>query len=286
MALGTTVVALAMVAVTSVVSARTGAEALSVLALALAVIAFVVQLIVFIVEAAAASAQERRAERVHAATMTLLAQIQEKAEGTHQTVDRMNERVIEALVVKAQAESSQGGGGSGDFSENMATQLIEYFKSLPAAPTSLAPVDVRVPDASRLDAEMTTLPSGKEFTDAVALLREMRPIELSTLEMLGRDQLRSGGAGSPVKPGLRVINSPGELHEKGLVKRVQSGSRAVFVLTPKGKTLARVLITENIPADLKSEVDAARQPLRAFEARVQEAGRKNRLAAESIAVEQ
>ncbi|MFI9642784.1 hypothetical protein ACIG87_22440 [Micromonospora sp. NPDC051925] len=92
------IISIALVAVISIVTTVKDADTLSVVALALAVIAFVAQIIVFIVQAAAANDQQMKAQEVYSQTMRALTLIEEKMEGTRQTVNTMNEQLLARVL--------------------------------------------------------------------------------------------------------------------------------------------------------------------------------------------
>jgi hypothetical protein len=125
---------------------------------ATAILAFVVQLIVYVVQTATANQQLMQAQQLHGATLEILAQIQERSEGTQATVATINERLLAHILGKALPEASAAGidPESPEFSkivaDNVARRVAEIEQRRIQRPKA-APVPVRNPveDAAIFD---------------------------------------------------------------------------------------------------------------------------------------
>ncbi len=90
----------AVAAVTSIITTQ-DADALSTVALVLAVIAFVCQLIVFSVQTWQSGDQLRQAERLHAQTAEMLAEVRTRTESTNSMVSRQYDELLHLASMKA-----------------------------------------------------------------------------------------------------------------------------------------------------------------------------------------
>jgi hypothetical protein len=248
-AVGASCVAIALAAVLAVVTVKNDIDFLSALALALAVIAFVVQIIVFIAQTTASGQQLARAEELHGATIRALAAIEEKAEGTRQTVNTINDKVLGAVLGKVVTEAARAGLSV------QSPQVTRRFADLVSAQegnhhhlAGQGPRRRRQEPASELATLPTPTMHEAETLDQV--LRGLSVEALRDLEALGGDYEKYGDALSDdVGHGLAYVGDRDGLLRRGLIVRTETPwtDDAVYVLTEPGKKAAALLLKTNLP---------------------------------------
>ncbi|SCE76314.1 hypothetical protein [Micromonospora saelicesensis] len=270
-AISAIVLCVALVAVVSVVSTLKDADTLSVVALALAVIAFVAQIIMFIVQAAAASKQQEKAQEVYAQTMRALTLIEEKMEGTRQTVHTMSEKLLSRVLSGALPEPVA--------KEAMAAEMessARHIHSIQVPPQRREdplptrsnengrdlsppyPPPAKSEENKQIIELMQKLPEGADLEAAKNALAKATVREAYYLSLLAQDELQSRRPGTRLGPGLSILPMGKELFKRGLVRQVrlpQNPNKTVFVLTEKGRNAGRIFTaTEDFSSDFPQEL--------------------------------
>ncbi|WP_454083967.1 hypothetical protein [Georgenia sp. Marseille-Q6866] len=258
---------MALLVALAVTVASGHADFLSTLALALAVIAFVVQIIVFIAQTSFSAGQLLRAEEVHGSTMRALAAIEEKTEGTRQTINTMNDHMLAAFVEKSTPPSPTHSKHS--VNTDVGRRVADLIAGTPAVePRTAATARTRTSGTTkkRTASAGLPLPDGERMRNASEALASLSGQEVTDLEWLAEDYLRFGHH----PPDARVGHGVSEgtvargLYEKGLAKKVRAtwGSNPiVWVLTDLGRDAGAILVAPIVPNDLPEGARAARKAL-------------------------
>ena len=172
LALTSLIVALAFGATLVIIVSVKDVDTLSTVALTLAVLAFVVQIIVFVIQIAASNEQLRKSQELHSQMMSTLAQLQERTQGTQQSVERMNTRLLDAALGKAAGEGLTI--GSPEYTEQVVRSLesSETRSRTGGDATSVMqyPPPLALDLASRVSAEMRSWPSADEVPEIEKVL--------------------------------------------------------------------------------------------------------------------
>jgi len=264
-AIGASLVALGCGVLLVIVSSIRDADTLSVVALALAVVAFVIQIMTYILQTNSSSRQERSVLEINADTLRALATIEEKSEGTRQSVDKISDKMLGVIIDKATTEVALGTGTGqrNDVSSIVRRSLDLVTERRADELNSPPPVTAdRVQDRT-----MRSMPSADRLSEAVARVSNLSTSDVVTLKWLGEDQESYGG--EPSLLGVRHLHNADHLHKLGLVKRVQepSAEAPVFRLTDLGKDVARLLLVPAHSVQHIPELTAAREYLRQDEER-------------------
>lgn len=277
LALCSVVFALVCLTALAVVTTITRADVLSVVALALAVMAFVVQIIVFIVQGFAASKQAADAAALNAETLRALAAIEEKSEGTRQTVGAISDRLLTFAFNKASSEAEAEALGDDSTPRKAAGVLQRAREVLDASSNPSNARDVHTsPNTSLRNASAGQSSAERTFLDEPLTPQDVQQVEtvlerlgdnvlaLLSLQRLGSDLQQAEEAGHAEGAGLGYLNEPKVLYEVGLIERIRSQylNGTVFVLTQKGKLVAQALL--NLPAASSSTVHDARKKIADF----------------------
>lgn len=236
---------LALLVTLAVVVASQDTGFLSTLALALAVIAFIVQIIVFIAQSAASTSQLTRAEELHGATLRALATIEEKTEGTRQTVNTINDQMLSAVLGKVLP--GVGGDPAGANVEPLRQAVEDAVRAVgfSSAATTHAPW-TNSNKAARLDA-----PTDERLERAAQNLDGLDVLNLNALRWLGRDYMRYGSArageiGHGIPGAVIEDYTNGELHDRKLVRQVAASwgtHEPVWILTDEGLDAAALIVS-------------------------------------------
>lgn len=271
-AVGSFMVTLASLATLVTVVSVKNVDTLSTVALVLAVLAFVVQLIVFVVQSAAADAQHRNAQELHAAMMATLSQIQERTHGTQASVERINSRLLDAALGKASSEGFEL--GTPEYAEVVARTLsTANASSVNRDPSTgpdsdeprRTPIRSNYPppmakeEAEPLHQEMTTWPSPAEMPAILKDLSSLSNHAQQVLLRLADDLARCTRPGSPIGPGAHSLSK--ELRDEGLVRKIPGWK--LDILTEEGRRIGRVLSAygpppKNAPTELIELVERIR----------------------------
>lgn len=255
-AVGSLIVALASVATLIVVVSARGIDALSTLALSLAVIAFVVQLIVFIVQTAEAARSSRQGQELHASLMSLLSQIEERTQGTQASVDRMNTRLLEALIGKARGEGLEV--GSTEFAERISSGMTGYLSTDSSAAVSPSaagderrafwdwPAPLPKSEALALHAELLRWPKAEEVGWIRSIIDGLDDRTLMDMRRLARDLKSTTSPNTTLGPGLSLEQS-NALVQQGLAEKVPGWK--LYTLSEKGRRVGRLFTAEGPPPD-------------------------------------
>lgn len=223
-------------------------DALSTVALALAILAFVVQLMVYILQTSQTTEQARQAGDLHARSMAILSQIQERTQGTQASVDRMNARLVEAVIQK------YGASGADMQSPETAREIAEVVSAASSAdamgldtgfierdgmqfPPPLSPGRKRA-----LRRQIGTPLTDQEAMEALSLIQSLGPTGKRVLIHYVNDLSRSVAPGMALGPGLPG-SGPGDVEagKAGIIEKIP-GWR-LYSLTDKGVLVARAFIT-------------------------------------------
>lgn len=274
-AIAAAVIALAAVSVTAIVATIKQADTLSVVALSVAVIAFVIQILVFIVQAAAATEQGLRAQEIYGSTLKVLATIEEKAEGTQQAVSTISDRMLTAIIGKANAEVVQSGApvDSAAFSREVAERVAELVRQLNVAvPDEPTVSRNRVRRTTRQDGASSTtrdkldalIQAGLEYPSAdvmAPVLNDLNALDGSALQylaLLARDFRDLYFMPSAL--GYRISSRErDELRRAGLIRRVEGTKDDRWTLSDKGRVAASIILAPEIPADAPPGVEEVRR---------------------------
>lgn len=282
-AVGTLILALA--ALIGLVIVVTSSEVLSTVAIVLAIIAFVVQVIVFIVQMQTAAAQAVHAQELHGQMQGVLAGIQERTQGTQQSLEGMNATLLEAALGRSLPEAEKSATQDGDaFVRDLAERTMQ---TLLADETTRTAVDRSGRPAGRNDAprrrkaarrgpawpsrsrtdedrkalsEASGWPEKTEAEDVLTRIEHVPPDSVERLIGLAEDEYRSLNGGNddnvPV-PGYGKLGTDDALIEQGLA--VGSGylspsGREIVSLSPLGRVAARlVFVPDPVPEGLRDE---------------------------------
>lgn len=230
------VVAIVAVSALAVVASIENASALATVALALALLSFVLQVLMFIVQSYATSSQMLEAQKIYSQMADALAEIKTRTESTQTTVEKVSDKLLEAILEKAAAES----GSPVDFSPATARRVRDSLAT-ESQFTGRGAYPPPEPD-SRIVRLLLTWPSEDEAAPIAQVLGELGEYEASGLARLASDELRTRAEGVPVGPGLYGAYSG--LKERGLIEfvpgYVDSDGDLLARLTEQGRMVARV----------------------------------------------
>ena len=268
--------AIAVTAVLAIVAVKNDVDFLSTLALALAVLAFVIQIIVFIAQSAAAGQQLARAEELHGSTLRALAAIEEKAEGTRQTVNVINDRVLGVALGKVLPDAEAAGVplASPQVTRRIAAIVNSQEADGAERPPGLA--HRRAPGAAHSSAAQLPLPSSREIDDLMELMRQLNDDDLYEMDRLGEDFERFGNAtGRSIGHGVAYMNAKRaqKLHGLKLIRKINPiwGNEPVYVLTDRGLQVSAALRSAQLPVELRTdELETIRERLKQELARTAE----------------
>lgn len=234
-----------------VVTAIEQKSALATVALALAILAFTVQLIVFVAQQSFASEQGRRNEELYGSMQGVLAEIREKASGIQEAVHTINEKMLEALLLKTAADPT---GGQVDLSSLLSRIMPAQGQAGGVVIGGAGqPWPERRPDPNDalLVQKLRTYPREDEVGDAMTVLEGLSQTERENLKAFGEDEIISRRPGSMVDPSLSQL-AAGGLEEKGLVEpypadRQSAQGIKIMHLTDRGRGVARLLSASGDP---------------------------------------
>jgi hypothetical protein len=242
---GVAVIALAALAV---VASIKNANTLSTVALSLALMSFVLQILIFVVQTYAINNQMLDAQRLYGEMRDALADIKARAEGTQSVVERVSDRLLEAALGKAAAESRDAVDVT---SPEFARRVREVLRGAEEGSdtTDAYPPSTRDPAAYEM---MRTWPTGDAAQEAAGIASGLGETARGLLARFAIDELKSQRPGAQLGPGLYSGRSPGieELTEGDLLEVVPGyvGEEGDLLrrLTPAGRHVAR-LFTANPP---------------------------------------
>lgn len=254
-----------------VVIVTQGDETLSTVAIILAIIAFLVQIIVFIVQMQVASEQSLQSQTIFGEMQATLGTIQERTQGTQQSLMGLNERLMEAALGKVLPQAQKASGDSPDeFVRDTAERLVRILREGSTDPPQQEPGrDVPLPDfPSRVsdtrDAEivhqLSTFPSAEAARTSLAKLQNLPKLSLRRLKRLARDERRSRSPDSMLAPGLPATPADDALIDAGLVSGSEKMAlgRPLRTLTDQGREAARLLMADGaLPEGVDHELFAS-----------------------------
>lgn len=240
-----TIFGVTCLAVLAVVTAIDEKSALATVTLALAILAFTVQLIVFIAQQAFAGEQSRRNEELYGEMQKVLAEIHEKAAGTHDEVRTIRETMLPALLWKQSADPAGGQIDPGSLSRILGAEPVVQVRQIRGQQANWP---ARVP--SENDAHwcnmLETYPDEDEVGNTMEVVESLSREERKNLKAFGEDEIMMRQPDSPFDPALTELAGSG-LIEKKLVepypdKRVKRfDGLQVLHLTDQGRKVARLL---------------------------------------------
>ncbi|MDQ8040508.1 hypothetical protein RDI86_01420 [Cellulosimicrobium sp. XJ-DQ-B-000] len=252
LALWSLLVAIASLTSLVLVASVRDADVLSVVAMALAVLAFVVQIIVFIVQTAEAGRQSREGQVLHGQLVALFSRIEERTQGTQVAVDRVNERLIEAVIGKATGE----GLDRVETAERVVAAVsdpavVSHAEAEPPDPTEFGftwPPPLSPVVARRYRANALRWPPVPHLDEVKRTLDNLSPRARSSLFRLAADLIASTRDDATFGPGFSGT-PPRELVEMGLVD--VDGPH--YSLTAKGRLVGRVATARGrLPEELSA----------------------------------
>lgn len=253
------VVAVAALAALVVVAAIQRSDELATVALCLAIVAFIVQVMVFVFQQSTAHEQSMRAEFIFGETKRVLAQVQERTQGTQAAVTRLDERMLDALIAKAARES--GEVVTTDRLTHEAQRAVEPLVApSEGVSTNRWPGPLPQDEARKLFEEMSTYPSTEaERREAVDALKRLNRYALATVWLSAEDLVASTAPDSPVGPGLKAANIK-EIPDEWFQRFVGPDGRQLEVLSPEGRRIARVLTAKGpVPRDIAADLPKLRR---------------------------
>ena len=241
-AIASAIVALTSLATLVVITSVEDTGALNTVALSLAILAFVVQLIVYIVQTATANQQLLQAQQLHSATIEILAQIQEKSEGTQATVVTMNEKLLAHVLGKALPEASAAGVDptSPQFSEmiadHVARRMTEIQRSSGSDGGSITRIRDRAEDAE-IYSYMRQYPLPEEIDSVTRTLETLDAEGRTKIANYAFDEVICRSPDSSLEPGL--FGGEPNLLSLGLI-RPSSSYPGSYILTHEGRKVGRI----------------------------------------------
>ena len=223
-------------------------------------LAFVIQMIAFIAQSAAAGQQPARAEELHGLTVRALAAIEEKTEGTRQTVSTISDKLLEAALGKAIPEAEAAGLPLG--SPRVTRRIADLISVQEAGGTPSAnPSPRQRQDAQERSAADLPIPATSEVPELLDKLQQLSEDELSDINHLGADYEKYGGAtGRQIGHGYGYVSSPVKLHRLGLVREIRApwSGEIVYVLAEAGRKAAALLRSDDLPPDILTQAKPER----------------------------
>ena len=202
----------------------------------------------------------------------LLAEINEKASGTHADVRRIQEKLIESLLAKSVTDA-QGKSGEIDYRRIAAevSSLLERQTPSEAQPASLEQPNVKwpprkpTPNDERIRMQLKTFPAQEEASDALEVLNSLNEKSRLRLRLFGLDELRNRSPDSPFNPALSDAFST-ELVEQGLIEPIDGYSHPIdnsplMQLTERGREVARLLTADGAIPDYLEDLAKIRKAL-------------------------
>lgn len=279
-AVASAIVALGALVAAAIVATVKHADTLSVIALAVAIVAFVVQILVFIAQAAAASAQEVRAQEIYGSTLKVLATIEEKAEGTHQVVSSISDRMLTAIIGKAIPDAVESGVSvdSAAFSVEVANRVTDLVRQVNPEDASVVSPSSRASNVApiatvaqrrdlRLSADDLQYPIEINLDKILERMLKLDARSLQHLSQLGTDYVAFHS--TPELLGLALpVEVQKPLLDAGMIRLVDrplaSGRAArpkAWILTENGQLAARILLAPSIPDGAPEVVLKVRETL-------------------------
>ncbi|MFJ6652817.1 hypothetical protein ACIQLJ_08490 [Microbacterium sp. NPDC091313] len=239
-ALASLLLAIAALTTLVIVVATTRADLLSVVALALAVIAFSAQLIIYVVQTIESAAASRRSMRLHEQLSGLLSELRERSGNTQRTIDRIDARLLDAVIGKARAE---GPTNAEDLAERVAEEYVRAVgqEQEPISADSdaddegLFPRPLPPGKAARIHDYMSRWPTADEVPAVLEALQQMSGSVQRQLAVFALDDYESTTPTSAMGPGLLRVEP---LASTDLVTHGGSSGRST-VLSDRGRLIGR-----------------------------------------------
>lgn len=249
----------------------TKSQALATVAIILAIIAFVVQIIVFIVQVQAANSQALRAQALHGELERVLAQIQERTEGTQKSLVGINEKLLAVALRQSLPEVEKDAPSDDEgFARNLAARTVQTLQEQatggPVSHGDIAPQPVAqrrrkrisaarvpwprravTPEDEKALAESSAWPTPEEARDALGRVEGLSDRDVRNLIQLAEDDftsLDSRNADGIRVPGYGLGDLYRDLVSAGLVAPsgyMDPRGTEIFGLTPHGRVAGRLV---------------------------------------------
>jgi hypothetical protein len=185
-----------------------------------------------------------QAQQLHGATLGILAQIQEKSEGTQATVATINEKLLAHVLGKALPEASATGvdPDSPEFTELVADGVSRRLADIQVRSTSGSLALPTDDHKQGRDAEIVNYmrrhPGPEELDDVAKTLESIGERGRTLLALLAIDDLVSHLSDSPLEAGISISEG-----ERGILRGLVQESRTlegIYTLTPEGRRVGRI----------------------------------------------
>jgi hypothetical protein len=255
-----TVVAVVSVAALAVVASLKNADLLATVALTLALLSFVLQILIFIVQTSATNSQLVQSQHIYGETSALLSRIQAQVEGARSTVDRMSDRLLEAALGKATAETEGSPAVDPAAFARRVREIIEpelQSETVAAAGDWTGRYPPPQPDRA-IVRYMEQWPSEEEAEEVAEELRKLTPTQREALVLYAQDEVSSRQPGAGFGPGFYGSRVAGALVSAGLLDelpdRVDDDGDTFKWLTPKGRKVGRIFTAVDEPPQYLREI--------------------------------
>jgi hypothetical protein len=229
-------------------------DTLSTVALVLAVLAFIVQILVFVVQAYTANAQMLQAQALHGQMTTTLGQIKQRAEGTQNVVDTINDQLLSAALGKARAETGPTDIASPEFAARIREIVgdAEEATSRRGDAVDLDEYPPARPDPS-VFAMLSSWPPLDDAAEVMKVFEGLGEAPRGTLGSYASDELVAHAPSSMLGPGLFVPEPSPSLIQAGLIAEADPprtrGDRRLYQLTDLGRRVGRLMTAAGDPPD-------------------------------------
>lgn len=267
-AFGAGAVALASTSSLAIVATMSKADALATVALALAILSFIIQIGLFIAQSWTSGQQVLHSEELNSDTRAILAEVRENARGTNQMISDQFEKVLTHLLdtTKRTVDESIKGPEAEILNERLGRELRNTLRVQLSESAWPQVRRVQTAEERRELALLRSYPSDpEEMAESEAALKNLSPKAVIDLNSFAEDEIRALRSPNGITRGLfkSLVRNVDELLDAGLVKRTevpipwrdqpQYTGQDYFVLTDKGRRIARVLNSRKSSSDQESE---------------------------------
>lgn len=243
-ALWAALVAVASLSTLVVIVSVQDVDTLSTVALTLAVLAFVVQIVIFIFQSIENIRTAGQSRELHGQMMALVSKLDERAHGTQVSIEKINVRLLEAVLGKAAKE------GLAIESPELARRVVSGLDSGSSAvgmsdgperddsnpyPPALPPDRAR-----RIHNELNRPLTPDESSRVAATLDGLDSQDVWWLYTLADDLASSTDEGSPFGPGLGSHLGSDALRERGLTTQIPGWQ--METLSDLGQLVGRLFV--------------------------------------------
>lgn len=282
-AIGALVLAIAALATLAVLVNES--QVLATVAIVLAIIAFVVQIIVFIVQMQVSGSQALHSQELHGQLEGVLVQIQERTEGTQESLVGMNEKLLEVAIGRSlpQARKASEGDDEG-FVRDLAVATIQnlrgqddgqrFVEDLPSdtlrrrrvqSTGSVWPTRPVTDEDRKAVAIASKWPSKEEAESVLSGVEQLSDADIARLVTIIEDdfaQLSDVERGKILVPGYSLTDADKILCDEGFISGsgyISPLAREIQSLTPLGRIAGRLVsIPAPVPLELQGDSRLAR----------------------------